>query len=236
MSGQLTLKERYIIEDRISSGYNKNQIAQHLGISASTVTREIKRNAPDGHYDAERAHAFAWLRMSNANKHCKITPDVELIIINLLWFKYTPEVISLVLGLFYNFKLSTQSIYNYINANRDNGGNLYTWLPLKGRTKKKGKSYKPSKDLLQYKDNIANRPDGAHNRSRFGHFEIDTIVSKDRKGGIVTIVDRKSRRLWAQFVKDLTAKSVNEAILDQLSSDKANPSGCFCRIQQMERH
>ncbi len=117
----------------------------------------------------------------------------------------------------YNYKISTQSIYNYINADQDNGGFLHTWLPSKGRTRRKRKNYRPNTERLKQKANIADRPSAAHNRSRFGHLEIDTIVSKSRKGGIVTIVDRKSRYLWAQLVPDLTARTVNQAIVDQLS-------------------
>ena len=41
----LTLDQRYIIESGLKKGLLKKEIAELVGVSPSTITREIKRNA-----------------------------------------------------------------------------------------------------------------------------------------------------------------------------------------------
>ncbi|TQV61569.1 MAG: helix-turn-helix domain-containing protein, partial [Halothiobacillaceae bacterium] len=41
---QLSLEERTMIQTQLSMGFKPSQIAQTLGRSASTLTRELKRN------------------------------------------------------------------------------------------------------------------------------------------------------------------------------------------------
>ena len=47
---QLTLKERYHISTLIKQGYNQKQIANEIGVSASTICRELKRNSSDKYH------------------------------------------------------------------------------------------------------------------------------------------------------------------------------------------
>ena len=64
MAKHLTLNERYQIEAmrRFAAGHNK--IARMLRRSRSTIDREVERNlGADGHYNANRADAFARARL-----------------------------------------------------------------------------------------------------------------------------------------------------------------------------
>ncbi len=45
---QLTLKERYIISSYKEAGYSQKYIADYIGVSESTISREIGRNSVDG--------------------------------------------------------------------------------------------------------------------------------------------------------------------------------------------
>ena len=70
---------------------------------------------------------------------------------------------------------------------------------------------------------IDGRPEAANRRERLGDFEIDTVVSRGQRSGIVTIVDRKSRYLLAAKLKDRTARRTRrkiEQLLKTLPEDK----------------
>jgi IS30 family transposase len=53
---------------------------------------------------------------------------------------------------------------------------------------------------------IDGRPEAANRREQLGDFEGDTIVSRGKRSGLVTLVDRKSRYLLAAKLKDRTAE------------------------------
>lgn len=59
-------------------------------------------------------------------------------------------------------------------------------------------------------------------RNRIGDFEIDTVVGPrgHGKAALLTLIDRKSRFLWAYRLKDRTAKTVNEALTKFLATFK----------------
>ena len=60
---QLTLKERYHISACRKLGYKQKEIALELGVSPSTISRELRRNRnAQGHYDPESAQIETRLR------------------------------------------------------------------------------------------------------------------------------------------------------------------------------
>ncbi|MDC9594676.1 helix-turn-helix domain-containing protein, partial [Xenorhabdus sp. IM139775] len=52
---QLTLGQRYQLQALYNKGFPQYQIAEALGVHASTVSRELKRNANDKQYCANSA-------------------------------------------------------------------------------------------------------------------------------------------------------------------------------------
>ena len=74
-----------------------------------------------------------------------------------------------------------------------NGGALYTHL--RGARKQLRKRYgaDDSRGRLAGKRPIATRPAGAEHRSRYGHWEGDTVLGESQSGAcILTLVERKS--------------------------------------------
>ena len=57
-------------------------------------------------------------------------------------------------------------------------------------------------------------------RNRIGDFELDTVVGPrgHSKAGLLTLIDRKSRFLWAYRLKDRTTATVNEALTKFLTT------------------
>ena len=85
--------------------------------------------------------------------------------------------------------VSHERIYQYIREDKRKGGKLYKQLrhKLKHRKRYTGK-HLPVKDRIS----IGQRPEIINNKQRFGDWEIDTIVGKNHKSAIVTIVERST--------------------------------------------
>jgi DNA-binding CsgD family transcriptional regulator len=70
----LSLEEREDISRGIAAGRSIRQIAQGLGRTPSTISREIKRNGGSQAYRANRADRRAWkqaLRPKSCRRHCR---------------------------------------------------------------------------------------------------------------------------------------------------------------------
>ena len=70
---QLSLRERVRIELWRGEGRSLRWIGEHLGRSASTVSRELRRNSRTsrqwpGGYDGERAHGLALRRRARKRR------------------------------------------------------------------------------------------------------------------------------------------------------------------------
>jgi IS30 family transposase len=63
---------------------------------------------------------------------------------------------------------------------------------------------------------IEGRPAVVDRRSRYGDWEGDTIVGANRRGGAVTLVDRKSGYLLPGKVPNLQAATVRQAAVRRL--------------------
>ena len=60
---------------------------------------------------------------------------------------------------------------------------------------------------------LDDRPAGATNRSRFGHYEMDTVVSSTNgTGGLLVLVDRRSRRYVVEKLEHVTQDEVVKAL------------------------
>ena len=94
------------------------------------------------------------------------------------------------------YYVSKSGIYNWLHTGR---GDRYCDLLYSKRHYVKRRVKKAKRTLIPERIGIENRPLGAINRSRYGHYEADTIVS--RRGGtgaILVLIERKSRQvhLW----------------------------------------
>jgi len=105
-------------------------------------------------------------------------------------------------------KLSTW--YNHINAG--DVGVRYGETPYHPSRKRKGPKPHPAMTVpgrLMLND----RPAGSENRSRFGHYEMDTIVSSSKgTGGLLVLIDRKSRRYIIELLDHVTQEDVVDAL------------------------
>jgi len=188
---QLTDVQRYQIEAYLKAGVTKKFIAQQLHISRSTLYRELKRNSSKrGVYNAIKAQCFCNERKERYGRARKFGKLQEKKIVH--WLNTEQWSPKQIVG--HCFKegiemVSHERIYQFIRADKSKGGSLYKQLRhrLKHRKRCVGR-HMPVKDRVP----IGDRPDIINNKERFGDWEIDTIIGKNHKNAIVTIVERKT--------------------------------------------
>ena len=193
------------------------RIAEIVGVHASTISREIKRNRGKKGYRPKQAHQKAQGRKHGARK--QIRHETWKYIEEQLRREWSPEQVSGRLRSHHQVKISHEWIYQYILANKAVGGGLYKHLRCQKRNRKRYGSNERRGSLPNCRS-IDERPGIVAERSRIGDWESDTIIGKNHQQAIVTIVDRKSRLLLMRKVEKRTAENVGEAMIGMLSTKK----------------
>ena len=69
------------------------------------------------------------------------------------------------------------------------------------------------KIIIKNKVSIDDRPEIINNKERYGDWEIDTIIGKNHKGAIVTVVERKSSFI---LIRKLKGKNASELAIETI--------------------
>jgi IS30 family transposase len=80
------------------------------------------------------------------------------------------------------------------------------------------KSYKQLSLKDRDRITIEERPLSAETRSRFGHWEGDSIVSRKSASALNTLVERKSRLVLITLLKRKTAQETSTAVIEKLGN------------------
>ena len=218
---QLTLRERCIISYLLEKGYNRKEIAEEIYTTPGTITRELQRNTFDNTYDPEKAHECAEIRRGLPRKLRVIDEEFDRPLIKeLLELGLVPEQISQVMKKYLKKKISTAALYNYIKHPVMVQPDLERLLPRSRPGKRRYTKSVLDENARKNRLFIASRSKEANERAEAGHLEMDTIVSRGRKGGVLVIVDRKTLYTWAKQVPDLCADTIKQATFDLLKPIK----------------
>ena len=184
------------------------EIARLLGFHKSTIYRELKRNQGlEITYRPDKAEFLSRRRYALCRKRRAITTGNKDLILKLLKFGLSPEVVAGRLRRENGAGPSHQTLYNYIK-----------YAGLKGHLKTKGKRgagrYTQRKRIrrLNYGHKIKDRPQIANKRGRIGDWERDTMHTKN---GVQLLVcqDRKSRFIKVDIVKKRTTYEIGKLTL-----------------------
>lgn len=206
---QLTPGERYALSALRKQGLSQAQIAQSLGRHRSTISREVRRNSRDGTgrvYRPGIADEYACWRRSRSRRNLRFGARDWALVLTLLKQQWSPEQISGRLKRDGRLRISHESIYRYVWNDRHQGGDLYLLLRQAGKKRRKRYGAYDSRGRLAGKRHISDRPPGAQNRSRLGHWEIDTVVGPGTPC-ILTLVERK---IGLVLIAKLNARTVAE--------------------------
>jgi IS30 family transposase len=223
----LNLDERRKIWKFDRLGYGVNQIARELDRSASTISRELKRNANAGEEWLIRAHLaqeLATLRRTKANssrtrlKSESIQDYVE----TRLKRKWSPEIIALRIGRdIAGAAISHEAIYQWIREERPD---LTQYLKIAGKARRRRcckRHYRPKAPAAP-KVSIDERPAEANDRSVAGHWEGDLIVSRKSKFVILHLKERKTRFSKLRRLHNATAATLKAAVINILGFYPSN--------------
>ena len=112
------------------------------------------------------------------------------------------------------FYASKTAMYAWLYSNR--GQYWCSYLYSHRYHPRKQRKKKLQKTLILYRKGLAKRPLGATNKTRFGHFEGDTIVSGKKTGSraaLSVLYERKAKYVGIRKIDTLSPALHNEAIL-----------------------
>ncbi len=212
----LTSEARCQIYTLKSTGSTQKEIAIYLGVSCSTICREIKRNSGQRGYFYKQANRKAIERRHDAS--CTPTtmiPAVVSLIETKLIEKWSPEQISGVLRAS-NILVSYESIYQHVWANKKSGGNLHTHLRHRGKQYNHRGAKTAGRGCIPNRVDIKDRPAIVEQKCRRGDWEGDTIIGAQQQGVILSLVDRMSKFTLLRKMVGKYAAQVPELICRNL--------------------
>ena len=219
---QLSQDERYEIYANLKSHSSISTLARELGRSRSTIYREIKRNTGLRAYRAKQAQQLAAKR-----RYCtcsKLTDFAIHYIRHLIYLDWSPEQIAGALTRRGWLDVpSHEWIYQYIYQDKANGGQLHQHLRRQKTYRKRGYKNTDRRGQLMDRTSIHCRDEIIEKRLRLGDFEGDTVIGKNHKGALLTLVDRRS--LYVHIVHlgatRKSSKTISKA-LERLQSSHAH--------------
>ena len=219
---QLTLSKRYHISTLNKQGYSQRYIAQEVEVHPSTISRELRRNNDLVRgYNAELAQILSTKAEMQKKKRYSLTKPIEKYIRAKLKQDWSPEQISGRMKLDTGVSVVHETIYRYIYSNKKNGGKLYTYLRHKNKKYHCRSNNYMARGIIIDRVMIDKRPKVVEKKNRIGDLEIDTVVGKDHKGFLVTVVDRKSKFVLIKNVPTKEAQVVTDALIEMIQPIKA---------------
>ena len=258
---QLTLEQRYSIQAYIKDNKSQKEIAVLTGVNKSTVSRELERNSAGGKYRASEAQRRCDFKSKHREAY-KLTDAVCAQIESDLKDDLSPEQIAGKAVLENRFMVSHETIYGFVYTKQRAIKRLQTqnkllsvpelkWLTCLRtkqfkRQKRKNTNEKRStgNDNIEKepKTSIDDRPDIINNKERIGDCEIDTVIGKDHKGAVLTVVERVSKHTTIVKLPDKSSGAVTRALIDlaknlpfkitSLTSDNGTEFADYATVKQ----
>lgn len=243
---QLSLTERRQLHAFLDMKLSLKEIAIRLRRHRSTIYREINRNQEHDYFPVV-AHQKAHRRNKNG-RGSKITTDGVLrdYVLKGLKKGWSPEQIS---GRMKHqevtFYACAETIYQYIYGAHDK--TLYHYLPNK--KPKRRRRYVRKVQICRFGKMrlITQRPEPVNTRTRFGHWEGDTIAFTGTKNKVVTtLVERKSRMVYLLKNNSKHSRGVMDKIKQKFDTlpvkmfktitfDQGSEFADYCHLEQQAR-
>jgi IS30 family transposase len=220
---QLTYEQRYLIYHLLKMGISQSRIAEIIGVHKSTISRELKRNRGQRGYRYKQAHRKAMKRQNKAKK--RIGQQDWAKIEEYLKKDWSPEQVSEWARERDGISVSHEWIYQHIQEDKEKGGTLHEHLRHRKKYRKRRQNG-DQRGVIPNRQSIEERPVVVDKRERLGDWEADTIIGKERKGALVTLVDRKSRFLRMGQVERRTKAAVSAKIIDLLADYPVHTITC----------
>ena len=226
--------EREIIERQLALGTPKKQIARLLGRNISTIRREIKRGSvtqrktkpyiskhadDSGYTESECYFSDVGQRRYKQNRlHCgrkcrytECREFVQFVENKILVEKWSPDgavAEAKRKGLFENI-VSTVTIYNWIEKRLLKVKNI----DLLQKCHRKVRQTYARENKTKLGTSIDQRPEVINTREVFAHWEGDSVVGKDGKSSVITLIERKVHKNFILKTEAKTAEATYQSLL-----------------------
>ncbi len=221
------------LEEMSKLGFTQIKIAQELGVSQSTISRELKRGRTKqmkskGKY-FEMYLADAGSRIYHENRKLCRSRDYHKysekffhhFFEALKSSKEKPRVHSV--DSFVNRYRQqhpfervpcTKTVYSLIDCGVLPIKNIDLPMKLRLRPRKKHNVFPIGNNIKHLGTSIEKRDISVLSREEFGHWEVDLVLGKKTKGEpvIITLIERKTRKLFTKKVWSKDAATIQKAI------------------------
>jgi IS30 family transposase len=212
---QLSCEERDKIAVLRAKGLSLREIARIIGRNKSTISRELQRNSAPIYdvYLPHKADTRAKERKQQAGKRKRLkNPMVEKYVIEKLKLGWSPEQIAGRLSKDHpGLSISHEAIYQYI-YDKDTRKliNLSLYLPRAHKKRKLfGRGHHHKALHIPRRVSINERPKHIDKRTQAGHWEADTMISRQSKKSLAVSLERSSRLL---HINKLAAKESRKLV------------------------
>lgn len=226
----LTVFERSIIGQKYKEGMHEDDIATLIKRDRSTVIREIERNGSGVHlgYRPEFAHAKALKRRGKRGVRPRLkSAFIRAYVAEKLKLGWSPEQVSLRLPIDHKGRtISPEAIYQYIYTSFANIGtgkvragheDLRVYLARRHKRREKKGSRATQKLYRTPLPSIEDRPKVVDRRKQLGHWEDDTIVSRQSTDRLKSINERVSGVVLLGKMRDGSIAESNRVVVERLS-------------------
>lgn len=226
---QLQPEDRVTLASLRQQGRGIRAIAEVLGRSPSTISRELRRNACDALYASSTARVRCQQRRLSARPERKLESQGVMfsVVRQCLGWRWSPEQIALTLASIYPkghpYRVSHETIYNCIYAQPVGELKRELVACLRQARNKRTPRSKGDDRRGQIPDmlSIHVRPPEVEDRQFPGHWEGDLIKGAGNASAVGTLVERTSRLLMLVKLphpKPASAASVLQAFTDKLNA------------------
>lgn len=222
---KLKKSERDEIEILLGKKYSLRSIARVLNRSPNTISYEIKANGGRRGYRAQYAQQYARTRTKDKRwqwSKVEHNPALRAYIIAGLHKHWNPDEISGSMRQEHQpFYASKTAIYQWLRAVY---GQRYCPFLYSRRYYRKKRKPKTERVMIPDRVSINERFLGATNKTRYGHWEGDTLVSSKKTGSTAAVsvaYERKTRLIDARVIPNLKPASHTAALRDMLANKKA---------------
>ncbi|MGR3806653.1 IS30 family transposase [Pasteurella testudinis] len=214
----LTQEQRYYIflEYRKQS---KSSIARAIGRDRATVKRELDRHSVNGEYDYLYAQQQYEAKKKKQTAH-KMTSGLTTTINGLLIQRLSPEQVCGYLAKHHQISLHHETLYRHIRKDKASGGELYTYMRILPKPYRKKRGSVWTKGKVPDRVGIEERPAIVDEKTRIGDWEMDTIVGKDQKSGLLVATERKTKFTVARKINNFKAENTATAAINLMKKFK----------------
>jgi len=217
---RLTLAQRYLIQSLHQQHKTQHCMAQQVGVSQATISRELakhRQQQPKQPYDAQQGQQ----RAGEANKRTpyKLKGSLLTTVIGRLRDRLSPEQICGELQRAASAdRLHHETIYRYIYRDQPVAHSqptahesLIQYLRIRHRKryKKRGKPLK--RQLIPNRVGIDLRPAVVETNTEVGHWEADTVIGKGHQGALLTLVERRTKYVLIVKLASKQARALSGA-------------------------